>query len=73
MDPFFFSAWVVAFSRFSLDLVGASDSVKGAWEFDEERIANSLDLPSVVTNALLKGIGKVIRSSVPAECTQLCQ
>ena len=49
MDPFFFSEWGIVFSSFSLDIVRASDSVKGAWELDEKRIANGLDLSSVVT------------------------
>jgi hypothetical protein len=49
MDPFFFSEWGVVFSSFSLDIISASDSVKGAWELDEKRIANGLDLSSVVT------------------------
>jgi len=49
VDPFFFSEWGIVFSSFSLDIVRASDSVKGAWELDEKRIANGLDLSSVVT------------------------
>src|SRR6266571_745805 len=30
-------------------IISASDSVKGGWELNEERIANGLDLSSVVT------------------------
>ena len=49
VDPFFFGKWDVVLPSFSLDIIGASDSVHSARELDEERVADRLDLSSIVT------------------------